>query len=439
MQLNKDQKNALFVLRNWWNSPEQCIIVDGPAGTGKTHLIDRVLKELPRISPIILSPTNEALTQIREKVTGEYIYRTVHSALGVAPTVHEKDIKFEQKSLPSFWDDINLAIVDEGSMLHEDLLMILLRIGVKIIFLGHKSQLPPVKQNRGIFDPCISPVFEQGFPTVSLTIPMRNTGELWEFNNLLEQNIYTKSRDVPTTFDIRRVDLLRMLESTEGKQDLLSGQLKIAMWSNPGVDQMNKKVRNILFGEVQANTFEFLPKDKIILTAPVTLIHRLETASERVLKGLALKNKDLEVLFSNTKAEVLNCEEVTIYLNKVLEVRCYKITVKTVQGTASLYSLMFPEQREVINTYYQHTAWAFKEKKKRELAYKQKHFILSCFAQVKHYYAATSHRLQGTSIPKVIVINSDIAKNPNFVEQAKCRYVACSRAIDYLGLYRGLI
>jgi hypothetical protein len=439
MQLNKDQKNALFVIKNWWNSPEQCIIIDGAAGTGKTHLIDRVLKELPRISPIILSPTNEALTQIREKVTGKYIYRTVHSALGVAPTVHEKDIKFEQKSLPSFWDDINLAVVDEVSMLHSELLNMLLSIGVKIILLGHRSQLPPVKQNRGIFDPCISPAFEKGFPTVSLTIPMRNTGVLWEFNNILESNIYTKSRDIPTTFDLRRVELLRMLESEEGKQDLLSGKLKIAMWSNPGVDEMNKKVRNILFGEVKANTFEYLPKDKIILTSPTTLVPRLETTSEKSLKAICSKNKDLEVLFSNTKAEVLNCEETTVKLNAILEIRCYKLTVQTGQGLAQIYSLMFPEQREVINTYYQHASWVFKEKKKRELAYKQKHFILSCFAQVKHYYAATSHRLQGTSIPKVIVINSDIAKNPNFVEQAKCRYVACSRAIDYLGLYRGLI
>ena len=133
--LNEDQQNSLKFIKRWWKSNKLYCILDGAGGVGKSYLVDRVLQELPNCRPILLAPTNEALKQLRDKVTnaGEYTFKTVHAALGIAPTTHQKDVKFEQVTLPSFWDDFNLAIIDEVSMLDDWIIEILTSIGIKIL------------------------------------------------------------------------------------------------------------------------------------------------------------------------------------------------------------------------------------------------------------------------------------------------------------------
>lgn len=435
--LNSDQQKGLGFIANWWGRKDSsCMVLDGRGGTGKTYLIDMVLKTLKGISPILLSPTNEAIKQIREKVEGDYLFRTVHSALGIAPTTNQDTLKFEHIAFPNIWENINLAIVDESSMLDDWLLEILLIAGVKILFIGHKSQLPPVKLRRPIFDKCISPVFERGYPTFTLTEPMRNTGALWDFNNLLEEAIYSGTRDIPNTFDITKNQLKEKVHSKEGIDSFLAGDTKIVLWSNDGVDQYNKRIRAVIHGEV-SKEYLYLPNDRIILTAPYTAIDGLERYTDNSLKAV-MGDKNLPVLYSNSKAIVNACIEVDVHLSRNLTVRCYKLFVDCEGEHYSFYSLVHNDDRERMIKHYDHIAWSMSNKQAKERAFKQKHFILSCFAQIKHYFACTSHRVQGCSIPEVIVINSDISKNMNRTEASKCRYVACSRTIDNLYFYRGV-
>ena len=46
--------------------------------------------------------------------------------------------------------------------------------------------------------------------------------------------------------------------------------------------------------------------------------------------------------------------------------------------------------------------------------------------------------MQGATIDDVVVIESDIAKNPCYAEQAKNRYVAATRHKNQLYIYRGI-
>ena len=93
--LNAGQKSALLAIKNWYRSPNLYMILDGAGGTGKSYLVNEVLKELPNVKPLVLAPTNEALKQLKDKVDGDYVFKTLHSALGITPT-GEKELKFEQ-------------------------------------------------------------------------------------------------------------------------------------------------------------------------------------------------------------------------------------------------------------------------------------------------------------------------------------------------------
>ncbi len=434
-ELNKDQIASLRFIKNWWGSNSLYCVLDGAGGTGKTFLVNTILNELPGAVPLLLSPTHEALKQLKDKIQGDYCFKTVHSALGISPTTDRKDLEFEHKALPSLWDDFNLCILDEASMIDDWLIELLRCTGIKILFIGHKSQLPPIVINRPIFDKCISPVFTRGFPTTTLTIPQRNTGSLWDFNNYLERMIYSQEKVIPNTYDIKRADLEEYIHS-EGKQLLAEGNTKIVLWSNEGVNKYNQKVRSTLFGS-DSMKFKFISGDKIILTQPLTVISSLERYSDAGLKELNYKDTELDRCYSNTKAEVLICDSVTVELNPSLVIDCYRLFVRTDEGFKYFYNVKDKHDTERIATYYEHQAWSKYDKKDKIKAYQQRRFIMSCFAHILHYYAATSHRLQGATIDNVIVINSDISKNMCRIEQYKCRYVACSRAKNNLMFFRG--
>lgn len=432
--LNKDQEAVLKQVISWYKSSERFLIISGAGGTGKSFLINQIIKEL-KVEPLILCPTNEALKQLRDKVDGDYIFKTIHSALGMAPTDGEDEIEFEQIKLPKLWDEVEFVILDECSMVSEDILKILQDVGKKTLFVGHASQLPPVKKKKSIFDKCISPVFDQGYRILTLTIPMRNTGTLWDFNNHLEKMIYTKDINVPTTFDVKRVDLGEYVKSAVGIKEIFEGRTKFVLWSNNEVDRYNHRIRLNIYGEAAKHN-KYLIGDKIIITKPLLVVESLDHMNDSILKEV---NKvDCQILYTNSKAEVISCIIVDISLNKALGFQAYKITCKTEVGVIVVFEPLLETDRVRIGDYYKHIAWG-KHGKEKQNAFIFKNFVLSCLAEIKHAYAQTSHRLQGSSLEHVIVIDSDIQKNMNIVERKKCRYVACSRAISKLWFFRGIL
>jgi hypothetical protein len=437
--LNSDQEKALNFTKSWWYSDHQVMVIGGRGGCGKSYLGDAIVKTIPNINPLFIAPTNEALKQFRDKITGDYVFKTAHSALGIAPIEDEKELKFEQMSFPKLWEDVNIVLADEASMYHRSIMELLLQTRTKIIFLGHKSQLPPVSKKRSVFDKCLSPVFEEDFPTIELTIPQRNVGKLWEFNNLLEERIYeARPRIVPIDYDISKKDLNEYVTS-HGKDAIFYGETKLVLWTNSGVDAYNQRIRNVIFGE-QAKTHKYLPGDKIILTKPYVGIDLLEIHSENSLKKLTgTFTKETEnYFFSNAKAVVRHCEEKLVRLNTALHIPVYKITVDCEGVITSFYEPVFSQDHERVSKYYEHIAWNAGDKNRKARAFRERSFIRSCFAHVKHFYSATAHRLQGATVENIITILSDIEKNPNPIERAKCLYVACSRAKTNLMIYRGV-
>lgn len=451
MKLNKCQSNALSKLSNWFHySPEKNFILDGAGGTGKSTLVDFFLGELGNIKILILAPTHEALFQLREKTrqTDNILFKTFAAGLGISPTTTAETLQFSHRAFPAFIKDIQLIIVDEASMIPEWQFSLIQELNIKILWIGHKSQLPPVEgktddegrpEYRSLSDLCESPVFGKGIPSVVLKEPMRNKGALWKFTQQMEERIYNGEPRIPNTFDCSLDTIRKLVKNEEGRNMYREGRLKTVVYRNAEIRTRTEAIRRNLFGK-HADEYKYLVGDLIILTSPINLLpEELESLNDFEVKSY-IGNKGVESLYTNTKATILSVKTCVVNLSRNFSVPCYKLEILTTYGTrTTIYEPTQIESIKAIDDYYTKIAWGTVGQEKKNRAFIEKHFILHCFARILHFYAATTYRLQGSSIEKVIVIARDLNRIQNKIERAKHGYVACSRASGESGLmfYRG--
>lgn len=429
--LNESQRDALSILKKWWKSTEYNIVLTAPAGYGKTYLVDSFLTGIDAV-PMLLAPTHEALSQLSSKVSGNYPKMTVHAALGIRPTIKEGSIEFTWSRPNAALDEVNLLVVDEASMLSEALLERILLLGKKVLFVGHDAQLPPVDPNRPILSRAESPVFKlDNVPVVKLNIPMRNSGALQTYLVQLEQFVFDTAPDIKGVFDVSLPKVNDYMMSPLGKDELYSGKATILAWTNIAVTDLNRKVRNILFPGVSE---KYVIGDKVILTSPVAIVevakyHKVATLVREVRKG--------DTLHTNTPAEVIQCSVVD-WVFEGINIAARKVTLRTMLGDFTVYEVE-PDDYEMLAKRLEHRAWAAGNKRDIDKAYMERWDILSCLCRMTHSYASTAHRVQGRTIPTVVVMVADIRKNRNLLEAKKCWYTAASRASLNLMVYKGML
>ena len=433
--LAKDQEQAVKEIKSWWGSSKAYHILQGSAGVGKSYVVENILENLIGAKPVLLAPTHKALRQLKLKTHGDYKFATVASSLGIRPIDEGRGLKFEQTKLPSFWDNHNLCIIDEAGMLDDYHIDLFKSLHLKILYVGHKSQLPPIKVNRSITDKCISPVFSKGYFESNLWIPKRNTGALWKFNEILEQRIYDDSIAIPNTYDIGAKEFKDYLGSKETLISINSGVIKVALWTREGVSKYNKIFKDSIFGKTSSPT-GFFKDELVVIKNSIVSFNGMEFFNDKMI--LKHANEGIDI-YTDTDGRIIDSLLVDVKLNKNLIVKCKKLTIDTsIEGLITVYMLEHKEDYKRISDYYEHLAWSYSSKQAKDKAYRERSLLLKCFAQVQSFYAATSHSLQGSSIKDVVTILSDINKNSNRIERAKCTYVACSRASNNLITYRGL-
>lgn len=155
IKLTSDQENAKSLIEEWYfNTDDKVFVLSGYAGTGKTFLIDYVVREVLRLKvgteAVFVSPTGKAAANLVRCGT---VAGTVHSLIYIkdddefdvdenGEIVERKELSFIKRQ--SIDEKIRLIIVDEASMINETVLLDLLGFGVKCLFCGDGAQLPPV-------------------------------------------------------------------------------------------------------------------------------------------------------------------------------------------------------------------------------------------------------------------------------------------------------
>ncbi len=164
--LTPDQAEAEELIREWYfNLDTQIFVLCGYAGTGKTFLIDYVVRGLglvPNESAVFVTPTGKAASVL---IRCGLPASTLHSLIYTreedvevnedGEIVSERFLRFVKREKIS--GEIRLIVVDETSMVADDTLKDLLSFGVKCLFCGDPAQLPPVGGSNTLLSmPCIT-------------------------------------------------------------------------------------------------------------------------------------------------------------------------------------------------------------------------------------------------------------------------------------------
>jgi exodeoxyribonuclease-5 len=155
--LNEQQKELLNDCTKWWLTQyKQTYEISGPAGSGKTSIIELMIERIGLEPHEVLYMAYVGKAAMMLTLRGN-IAKTIHASLYdiVYKTLYDEDgneviknnrvVKYKgferKKFLPPY---IKLLVVDEGSMINEQIKNDILSFGLPVIVLGDLNQLPPV-------------------------------------------------------------------------------------------------------------------------------------------------------------------------------------------------------------------------------------------------------------------------------------------------------
>ena len=184
--LNEGQKAAAEAFLNFLFSPEKEFIISGPAGVGKTYLMNYIIDNtMPRyhamckligIKPeytevVMTATTNKAADVLSQRVgrptktVQSFFNLTVKDDYATGATSLKKTQRWTVHSK-------KIIFVDESSMI-DSALWKMLHDGTadcKLVYVGDRHQLAPVQET-------LSPVYKHNAPMVELLQPVRNANQ----------------------------------------------------------------------------------------------------------------------------------------------------------------------------------------------------------------------------------------------------------------------
>lgn len=264
--LREGQQAAMRAITSFLaNDAEPVFVLKGYSGTGKSTLVDHLIRELPKLQKMIklvnpkapelelcLTATTNKAAENLASITNQEV-RTVQSFLGLTVqtnyTTRETKLvirKYEQKRQ-------KLLLIDEASYIDPALLKYIFELvkDSKIIFIGDPAQLTQVKATN-------TPVFCAGFPGAELTEVVRakfedgtedrihpitelatnfrntvNTGEWFSFNPDGNHIQY-----------LERENFYQAILDEFTRPDWKSKDSKVLAWTNKRVLDYNNAIRS---------------------------------------------------------------------------------------------------------------------------------------------------------------------------------------------------
>ena len=154
-EMTPDQIVADKMIGDWFRkSTLQTFVLAGFAGTGKTTLLKYTVTQtlgLTEESVAFVTPTGKAATVLlRQGIPATTVHRLIYQSITTETEVeiNGKLIKIEKLSFKrreNIDKSIKLIVLDEASMVSDEILWDLMEFGVKILLCGDNAQLPPVE------------------------------------------------------------------------------------------------------------------------------------------------------------------------------------------------------------------------------------------------------------------------------------------------------
>lgn len=405
--LNQEQRDAFADVLAFINDPHRKFHrVSGGAGTGKSFFISKVADDILKHKNPDVRLYNVAITATTNKAAA-VLKNTMQHRRGDIQTifsfmnlrVHNDFTTGESRVVPTAkWDvhDATLIIVDEASMANRSLYDYIDKGttgSCKILFVGDKNQLAPVKEN-------ISPVYSISHTESLLTTPVRqeNQKALMALAEQAKQTVltgvFTPIIEVPGVIDfVTGTQMKGILEREYCQED---PSRRILCYTNNRVIDYNLYVRQLRGytqfyepGELLTNnsSAELVDKTRLYTDQVVRVIKRgSEYENDQIVPNHIIDMLDLTVEDPDTGAE-------------------YEVTV-----------CADPEDRQKVLSFW-------KSHKKWDRFYK---FRDNC-PDLRSVAASTTHKAQGSTYEEVIVDLADIGKSTQKEQTARLQYVALTR------------
>lgn len=412
MALNKEQDAAIVAMQEFLLIPDAYFfLLNGPAGTGKTYCVQELTNRV-KGRLIFTAPTNKATKVLRDTLTKpEYRpeCRTIYSLLGLRL---EANGEVKELSVPE--DPVDLTqykavVVDEASMVNQNLMKFIkqtaLEQKIRFIFLGDASQLPPVGE-------AYSPVWDEAQYSAELVEVMRHDNQILELATALRKVIGHPAPRIKLDSNnangegVWRLDgrafEAQIMDSVDRGLFSLPNKAKAISWRNVTVDALNKRIRDRIFDKPTA---PWLPDDRVLIMEPA---------------------KDLEdniIATTDDEGTILRAEE--DWHPVWGEFKIWRVSVTTDDNRTIVLRVLHEDSEREFNRKSAEMAAAAKVERRR---WKDFWEFKEAFHKLRHGYAITAHRAQGSTYEEVFVDWRDILLNSNKTEAFKCLYVACTRA-----------
>lgn len=457
--LNSDQAKAFDELRDFIydKSDDSVYVLKGWAGTGKTYCVSLLVRyALEVIHPThnwykiaVTGPTNKSVRVIK-KTSGlrnsRVTFQTIHKLLGLTEKITNdgKQEFVNQGEFKPQISSIRLLIIDEVSMLNDDLFHEILkyREKIKIICMGDPAQIPPVGRPDCI--PFREELAEHyRIKTLDLKQIMRQKegNAIIDASVVIRKELYSNRLSIDNVSKVNEngegIEFLNLncAETRKGFSEKLrqyfvtedfvkdSEYVKVIAWRNKTVATMNNIIRKTIYGDVAEGT-KILEGEKLIANNPVIedKIIILNTNDEFTVERYTIEKDTARfVIDDHPDAEPLSVElnyydtEVS-YLNDADEV--VKVWIKILHESSEV------EFQKVANILKLRAI----QKKGKDKSWIHYYNFLRRFADVSFAYAISCHKSQGSTYNTAFVLEDDIDMNLDIVERNRIKYTAYTRA-----------
>jgi len=388
---------------------EKYITLSGYAGVGKSFSANYLVKQLQnKFSTIAISATtNKALKVIKQQVNVPYgvEYRTIHSILNIkAVNADSGEVTFavDDYAEKKFYD---VVIVDEVSMLNDELLDYIFDFSDNtiFIFIGDPMQLPPVN-NDGISNVfnndhhfTLTEIVRQaeGNPIIGVSMKIRES---------INNNVRVTLQDLKEWIGVKN------------KTCIITSKSKALHW-NIEAHKKGKDCRIMAYS------------NKTVLGYNAYLHRNLHPDAK--LEYSIGETVIFQDLFQTTDGEfIMNSEELKIDLiNNIV----YK-GVESYEMSSGRYKFIVPKD---MNNYEDKVAQHFAKWRSLKKCGDFKHAraasalgweLKDSFANVRHTYAITTHKSQGSTFEIGVIDFADLNGIWDDMEFNRALYVAFTRA-----------
>lgn len=412
MALTLEQGTAIEAIKDFLADPEkQFFLLSGYAGTGKTYCIQHLVG-LVRGRLIFTAPTNKATKVLRDTLTTDQYKpetRTIYSLLGLRLEANGEVKELTVPEDPLDLTQYRAVIVDEASMINANLFRFIKQTAdaqhVKFIFMGDPAQLPPVGELR-------SPIWNHCHAASELRTVMRYDNQILALATALRGQV-----DHPAPKFVRKTDNAegegvwvcgegefeqRILDAAGQGRFSQANNAKAIAWRNVTVDAFNRRIRQRIFDNASATMW--LPDDRIILLEPAKDLN------------------DETVATTDDEGRITRVEEE--WHPTWREFKVWRVSVTTDDNRVIVLGVLHEDFRQLHDVKAEELAAAARMNRRKWQSFWE---FKEAFHKIRHSYAITAHRAQGSTYEAAFVDWKDILSNRNRSEAFRCLYVACTR------------